>query len=146
MGKGSLWSITCLGICGQQRVLLGLIACVSGVSVFVLVSEKCKRGRPRRGIGVYVGVAGVLSWNWLVCDIGYRKVVVVFVIEWGEGTRARWSIMLTTHAISARSTSDFAIRFQRARDCCFMTSRRLMDCWRMFSNGILMCWGEGPSV
>jgi len=74
------------------------------------------------------------------------KVIVVFVIEWGERTRARWSTVLMTHVISARSISDFAIKFLRAWDCCLATSRMLMDCWRTVSNVAWVCWGgEGSS-
>jgi len=100
----------------------------------------------------------VCTWRLLGCQVGTSgflisgagavgKVIVVIVIEWGEGTRAMWSTALMTHVISARSTSDFAIKFWRAWDCCLATSRMLMDCWRTVSNIAWVCWGgEGSSA
>ena len=56
-------------------------------------------------------------------------------------------LVLMTHVISARSISDFAIKFLRAWDCCLATSRMLMDCWRTVSNVAWVCWGgEGSSA
>ena len=84
------------------------------------------------------GEVSVHMWRLLGCQVGAGSFVrlgagsvvkvIVVVIEWGDGTRARLSTALMTRVISTRSTSDFSVKFWRVCDCCVATLRRLSDC------------------